>query len=627
MSAQGTVGPRLYLRFEDNKGDLYNYIGMRIRPNFSRDNYWVLGGAYGNPSTNPNPIGLAYLPSPLTGTLPPLHKHIATTGSNNGIIGFGADFSVLDNDNATIICHHKKVNTPPPPSAATSLFTVNTNINVVANSSDYDMNNYTNTWGPFKPNFTTGNSMVYDRVNDTYYCAFHAIDPATVGNGTNLSDWGMMAVDDNTFNTDWQFVFVGTDAMQDERVHCMLQDGEDLVVVGSRRDFTNQQYGGLVTKVDRATGTLIYQFQYNPPTGYRVEFNCISAVEKPLLYEYIVTGTIFNLTNPLAPTRMLVLAIDPGTGAVVWSKQYSMTNGDDIWAYHHYTDVAMTHAITVAGTVYRRSAGHTSGFLMELLNPTLTGISDCDSLIVWQRTYDTRNADGKFVNTSLVDVTRSLNTSANPHDFTAVGTAEVIHAGQQITDVLVLETEYDPVNGTIGHSYSGGNDPVTDYCLDDTLLLDCDDYPLDTLQLFPSQSDTLEKRNTPLTSVTDTTYRECDNGNHYMDLQDGVSQKRSADLIPQLTQYTHFTNRNIVVQPIPVTSNKAEIGVYIQYPGSVELRIFDLLGSQLKSFPLHFIQQGKYSYSFDCSELNNTMYCIQLITEYNTSSVVFPVLK
>ncbi len=147
------------------------------------------------------------------------------------------------------------------------------------------------------------------------------------------------------------------------------------------------------------------------------------------------------------------------------------------------------------------------------------------------------------------------------------------------------------------------------------------------MQLFPSQSDTLEKRNTPLTSVTDTTYRECDNGNHYMDLQDGVSQKRSADLIPQLTQYTHFTNRNIVVQPIPVTSNKAEIGVYIQYPGSVELRIFDLLGSQLKSFPLHFIQQGKYSYSFDCSELNNTMYCIQLITEYNTSSVVFPVLK
>ena len=50
MNAQ-TVGPRLYLRFEDNKGELFDYIGIRIRPNVSSDNYWVLGGAYRITST------------------------------------------------------------------------------------------------------------------------------------------------------------------------------------------------------------------------------------------------------------------------------------------------------------------------------------------------------------------------------------------------------------------------------------------------------------------------------------------------------------------------------------------------------------------------------------------------
>ncbi|MBL7975484.1 MAG: hypothetical protein JNJ85_11265 [Candidatus Kapabacteria bacterium] len=628
MNAQ--AGNRLYLRFGNNDDEVWNTLGCRIKPDNLNRNYWVLGSIYDHP-ISPSPTALAFLPFDLTSTLPPIHKHILTANSLNGNIGFGADFTLLPNNNITVIGNYLLQVPKPPAFNATSLFTVDPNINLIGSSNDYDMNLHDDWWGPMKQNNTPGNSIVFDNFANTnnYYCAFHAIDPNTVGNGTNLSDWGVASINSTTMAVNWEYIWGGTDALQDERIHCMKQTADNyLIMAGARRDYTNNKLGGLVTKVDAITGNLSWQVQYNPPNGYAVVFNCISTVTKFSINQYIVTGIIYPPANSGLPRSMIAVGINPNGGAVMWSWQYALTNGDDVEAYHHYTDDAMHHGIVVAGTVYHGAEFYrTSGMLMELENWSLNTNKTCSELMVWSRLYDTKNVNHQLVNTSLVDVTRSLN-SENEHDFTAIGTAEVIHHNQQIKDVLVLETAPSPITGTPGWSYSRDNDYAAniDHCLTTTPTYSCEYFGLDTVQLHPTKVDKFTDRKTELINPEDNPYRICYANGGPNDLFDAISQKRAKD-DEILKGDNIFETLHIKVSPLPVNLNSALLTYHIPNFGTHYIKIYDVNGILVKNFQLPTSKPGIYQYELDCSELNSSIYMLKIQSEAFSQSIMFPVVK
>jgi hypothetical protein len=639
MKAQ--TGQRLYLRFNDvNSTNPVNYYGMRIKRNVDNTKYWVLGrGMSGLNST-----GVALIdPTNPIGTPPTYHTHYFTLQTPYvADIAYASDFDLNGAGSlsgAGTIEISSLRSQPSPTSQALSLFGVNSTANlplVPGNSFDYHM--------PTRRE-VLGSALRYDATSPLGICyavAWNLLDPATAG-GTNFRDWGVASINAANMTVNWSHTWTGAAANQWEDVRDiaikLIGTQGYYVTCGMRMDVLTGRRSGLITSVNRNNGNLVYQRTVNPPAGFDLELNSISIIPVPLGAEYIVVGTLFPISGGGMQKQVFIARLN-FVGTVIWSYSLRLSNGDDAEAFRHC--IMNDTTMVIAGRVTHQNGAPTSGMLVKVSNPNVDlNNTGCDAgntpLIQWWKTYDTydpaQGGDPTYpnVNVELIDVTLLTANSPNRvdvlNDVAAVGTADMTHSNTLIKDVLWMETTTTIGGGSGINRDMRSNSPFGDYCRYSSPDYDCERIFPTITNITPEETESFQRAQTAMDTLSDDSYRFCDNTNP-SPAWDGSNAKRSVYVnYGGIAVDAEALSRRVAVLPLPVFGDALQIQVTIDIPDRIQILLYDVQGHRVQQSSIASLRAGTHSFSLDCRDLCSGLYSLRVETSIFTKSVLIPIIR
>lgn len=556
---------RRYLGNADPDPTLCHLYGLRIKPSYNWQRYWIVGKIPWGQIAGERLVAASVTP----GT-PTTSAHAYYTMPSNLADGTNAEDFLVENDR---IVTTGNMETILPLGNYMTLANIQPDLSVSGTIRRYAKTNY----------WAYGKSIVYSS-STSYVVASDAYSPGSVGMGTLVT-----SVNPTTYLVNWQ-LYINTPG-NDTYIKDMIRDASgNLFLVGYQYAFGGQA-SGVIIRVSQ-TGTLLSKIAFPMPEGCSLEFNSVSVWREVSPPVYFISGTYKDNTQK----RHVFFGTFDGNGVPQRTFAYGVANPYD-YAYGsrhvHLITTPNQVSIVIAGKIMSQYGL----FYGSLLRLEFSTSESCSNWFNTWKKYASLDVNNDHCHVELNDVTRKI---GDNNAVAAVGSAWSRASNR--TYILWMDTDAN-LNSS------------SDGCLQEDVPVACQSLELTGLNIATITSTDYD---IPLPRELARNFAE-----PAYDCQQTALMKSNSE-----TQVAiKGEQSSISISPTPNNGQLSTVAISLIESDNLTIALYDAAGVKVMDIASQYFKSGKHTLSFDCSTLASGMYALRVQGLSINKSLMLPVVR